>query len=79
MPLNFLQGLALSLQQEEVEEDVPQAADESIEPEGAVQVQVFLDVQVRLGGEEYEEVAEGYRDPNRQSSSPARENISIIF
>jgi len=74
--LDLFEGLPLRLQQAEVEEQEPDAANATVEPEGAMQQEAVLDVQVCLRGEEEEHVARGGSDAAGEAPSPEREDLA---
>jgi hypothetical protein len=68
--LDILQGLPLRLQQTEIQKHGADAADGTIEEEGAVQVEGMFDVEERLGAEEEEHVAACRRDASGEPACP---------
>ena len=75
--LDLLQGLALRLQQTEVQEHDTDAADGSVEEEGAVQSEGKFNVEERFRTEKQEHVATCCRDTPRQAARPGTHDKQV--
>jgi hypothetical protein len=74
MAFDFFQRLPFRFQQAKVQEYDADAADGTIEEEGAMEVEGMFNVEERLGADEQEHVAACRGDTSRETARPAPQN-----